>query len=78
MALAPALSRDEAHARVADACRQASMEHRHLREVLAADATITGVLDARALDALFDPAGYLGLNDTYIDRVLARTDTKDP
>jgi 3-carboxy-cis,cis-muconate cycloisomerase len=78
MALAPALGRDVAHARVADACRQASAQHRHLRAVLAADTTVAGVLDDAALEALFDPAGYLGSADLYIDRVLARIDARDP
>jgi hypothetical protein len=36
------------------------------------------VLDDAALEALFDPAGYLGSADLYIDRVLARIDARDP
>ena len=72
MALAPALGRDVAHALVAAACRQATAQRRHLRDVLAADAQVTTVLDDAALGALFEPSSYLGASDVFIDRVLAR------
>lgn len=73
MALAPALGRDVAHAIVSAASRAAAAQGRHLRDVLAGDARVTAVLDATALDALFDPAGYLGSTQRYIDAVLAAT-----
>ena len=60
MALAPALGRDTAHALVADACRRATAQRRHLRDVLADDAKVGAVLDDAALRGLFEPASYLG------------------
>jgi 3-carboxy-cis,cis-muconate cycloisomerase len=77
MALAPALGRDTAHALVADACRRATAQRRHLRDVLADDAKVGAVLDDAALRRLFEPASYLGASDVFVDRVLARSAPKD-
>jgi 3-carboxy-cis,cis-muconate cycloisomerase len=71
MALGATLGRLEAHHLVEAACRRAVKERRHLRAVLAEDATVAGVLDDTALDRLFDPTGYLGVAEAFIDRVLA-------
>jgi 3-carboxy-cis,cis-muconate cycloisomerase len=70
MALAPKLGRDVAHKLVADVCRRAAAEGRHVRDVLAETAPARDVLDAAALKALFDPQRYLGSSDAYIERVL--------
>jgi 3-carboxy-cis,cis-muconate cycloisomerase len=70
MALAPKLGRDVAHQLVADICRRAAAEGRHVREALAESPQVKGVLDAPALARLFDPELYLGSNDAYIDKVL--------
>jgi 3-carboxy-cis,cis-muconate cycloisomerase len=72
MALAPALGRDVAHGLVARACKQALVEDKHLRDVLAGDVQVGTVLDKAALHALFEPAAYLGATDIFIDRVLER------
>ncbi len=71
MALAPALGRDRAHALVADACSRAAKERVHLREVLRAVPEVASVLEATALDRLFDPGNYLGESSRYIERALA-------
>jgi 3-carboxy-cis,cis-muconate cycloisomerase len=71
MALGAALGRLEAHHLVEAACRRAVAERRHLRDVLADEPAIATRLDAAALDRLFDPTGYLGVADSFIDRVLA-------
>ncbi|MEJ0069592.1 MAG: 3-carboxy-cis,cis-muconate cycloisomerase [Pseudomonadota bacterium] len=71
MALGAKLGRLEAHRLVETACRRAIAEQRHLRAVLADDATVTSELDAAALDRLFDPLNYLGVAESFIDRVLA-------
>jgi len=71
MALAPKIGRDTAHSLVASACRRASAEHAHLREILAQEPTVTALLDARALAELFDPLRYLGVAPAFIERVLA-------
>jgi 3-carboxy-cis,cis-muconate cycloisomerase len=76
MALAPAMGKSAAHEHVAAACREAALQQRELRAVLAADAKVHAVLDDAALDRLFDPAGYVGMSDQFIDRVLAHSATK--
>jgi 3-carboxy-cis,cis-muconate cycloisomerase len=70
MALAPALGRDVAHKLVADICRRAAAEGRHVRDVLREDPKARPLLDDAALDRLFDPVQYLGSSNDYIDRVL--------
>ena len=65
--LAPTLGRAEARQVVEDATARAAKGGTSLRDELAA----TDVLDARELDALFDPAGYLGATPTFIDGALA-------
>lgn len=72
MALAHALGRDTAHSLVASACRRAAAEQRHLRDILLAEPRVTAVLDRAAMDALFDPAGYVGESRAYLERALAR------
>jgi len=71
-ALAASLGKAEAHHRVEAATKVAIRDQRHLREVLAQDAVIAAKLDAAALDAIFDPAGYLGATEAMIDAHLAR------
>jgi len=70
MALAPALGRDVAHKVVADVCRRAAAEGRHVRDVLRDTPQARAALDDAALDRLFDPVQYLGSSNDYIDRVL--------
>jgi 3-carboxy-cis,cis-muconate cycloisomerase len=43
-----------------------------LIELLAADGEVTRHLDRAALEQLLDPANYLGLAATMVDRVLAK------
>lgn len=70
-ALAPALGRDDAHDLVADACRRAAAEGRHVRDVLADMPAARATLDDAALARVFDAQHYLGASDAFIDRVLA-------
>jgi 3-carboxy-cis,cis-muconate cycloisomerase len=70
MALAPTMGRDTAHSLVAGACRRASAEHAHLREILAQEPKVMQVLDGAALEQLFDPLRYLGATSAFIERVL--------
>lgn len=72
MALAPAIGRDAAHALVASACRRATAEGVHLRDILDAEPKVTEVLDRATIADLFDPAGYLGASGAYVERALAR------
>lgn len=71
-ALAPKLGRAEAGQRVRDLSLRAANERRPLRDLLAGDGEIAGLLGADALDELCDPAGYTGSAGAFADRVLAR------
>lgn len=71
MALAPKLGRLAAHHKVADAVKIAIAEKRHLRDVLAGDRDITRIIDATALERLFDPATYTGSAGLFVDTVAA-------
>jgi 3-carboxy-cis,cis-muconate cycloisomerase len=66
-ALAPTLGKAKAKSFMEKACKQAMAQKLHLREVLKAMPE-AAALD---LDALFDPATYLGASDIFIDRILA-------
>ncbi len=66
-ALAPALGKSKAKSFMEAACKQAVAQKQHLREVLR-DMPEAVALD---IDALFDPATYLGASDVFIDRILA-------
>jgi 3-carboxy-cis,cis-muconate cycloisomerase len=70
MALAGPLGRLQAHDLMHAACQQAVRERRPLAEVLAADPVVACHLDRARIDALLDPAGYLGATPALIDRVL--------
>jgi 3-carboxy-cis,cis-muconate cycloisomerase len=72
MSLAPHLGREHAHDLVYDLCRRAIAQARPLIELLAADGEVTRHLDRAALEQLLDPANYLGLAATMVDRVLAK------
>ncbi|WP_248304784.1 3-carboxy-cis,cis-muconate cycloisomerase [Breoghania sp. L-A4] len=71
MKLAPDIGRMEAHHVVEAACKTAIAEKRHLRDVLGEDETVAARLDSAALEALFEPMGYVGSSATFIDRALA-------
>ena len=53
---------------------EAAVSDAPFRDALLARPAIVGHLDAGALDALLDPAGYLGATDELIARALARAD----
>ena len=71
MVLAPQIGRDAAHKIVAEAARRATREGRHLRDVLADDPLVRDALDDDGLQALFDPANYLGSTDLFIANALS-------
>jgi 3-carboxy-cis,cis-muconate cycloisomerase len=72
MALAPAMGRDAAHALVAGACRRASAQRAHLRDILENEPRVNDVLGREAIAHLFDPAAYLGQSRAYVARALVR------
>ena len=53
---------------MSEACARAVAAGRPLRDELAADPRVE--LTAAELDAAFDPAGYLGSAEAFVDRAL--------
>ncbi len=74
MALAEKIGKARAHQLVEAASRAALASGRGLREVLGENSDVTGHLAPEALERLFDPAGYQGVAQALIDRLLASLD----
>ncbi|WP_028006557.1 3-carboxy-cis,cis-muconate cycloisomerase [Solimonas flava] len=72
MQLAATLGKEQAHRLVEQAARRAAAARRPLRDELAADAAVNGVLTAETLDELFAPRAALGESANFVARVLAR------
>jgi 3-carboxy-cis,cis-muconate cycloisomerase len=70
MALGAKLGRMQAHELLETASRRAASERRHLREVISGMPEIAAALPPARLDALFDPAAYLGSAGAFIDAAL--------
>lgn len=71
MSLAPHLGREPAHHVVKHACDVALAEGIRLADALMRDPEVTSRLDRAAIDAMTDPAAYLGATQDFIDRVLS-------
>lgn len=71
MGLGTYIGREYAHDLVYDLCRQAIAEKKPLLELLAAHPEIAKHVDRKALEAMLDPANYLGQSGHMVDRVLA-------
>jgi 3-carboxy-cis,cis-muconate cycloisomerase len=71
LALAPKMGRNEAHHAVEALSQRAIAEKRQLHDIALADARIGEHLAPAEIDALFDPSGYLGSSDEFIDAALA-------
>jgi 3-carboxy-cis,cis-muconate cycloisomerase len=72
--LAPDLGRARARQLVEEASARAAKRRTSLRDELAA----AGPLDARELDELFDPTGYLGATPAFIDAALVAYRSREP
>ncbi|CAB3664783.1 3-carboxy-cis,cis-muconate cycloisomerase [Trinickia soli] len=72
LALGTSLGRMRAHELVEHASHKAVQSGRTLRDVLCDNPDVTGVLDERQLNALFDPANYSGQARQFVDAVLER------
>jgi 3-carboxy-cis,cis-muconate cycloisomerase len=70
MALGEKIGRMQAHDLLEQASKRAASEGRHLRDVIAETPAIADELAGKSLDALFDPAAYLGSAGDFIDRSL--------
>jgi 3-carboxy-cis,cis-muconate cycloisomerase len=71
MGLAPHIGRNQAHDVVYEACATCADQGLTLRDVLLADGRISATLSAAEIDAMLDPANYLGCAREMVDRVLA-------
>jgi 3-carboxy-cis,cis-muconate cycloisomerase len=69
-ALAAKIGRPEAHRIIEEASRKASATKRDLQEVLAEDEQVTLSLSIGELARLFEPMGYQGAAQTFIDRIV--------
>jgi 3-carboxy-cis,cis-muconate cycloisomerase len=69
-ALGTKLGKPEAHRIVAEACRKAIAAKRNLQDVLAEDDQVTLSLSVGELAKLFEPMGYQGSAQTFIDRIV--------
>ena len=76
MGLGPHLGRQRAHDLVYDLCRKAATTGEPLVSLLAQDAEIAQKLTRAELEAMVDPAGYLGQAGEMVDRVLQRERAK--
>jgi 3-carboxy-cis,cis-muconate cycloisomerase len=71
MKLGDRMGRDHAHHHVADLGREAVKTGRPLIELLAEDKEISKYASRQELEAMMDPANYLGAAGEMVDRVLA-------
>jgi 3-carboxy-cis,cis-muconate cycloisomerase len=70
MGLAPHIGRNQAHDVVYEACAKCADGGLTLRDVLLADQRISAKLSAAEIDAMLDPANYLGCAREMVDQVL--------
>ncbi|MBZ5699464.1 MAG: 3-carboxy-cis,cis-muconate cycloisomerase [Acidobacteriia bacterium] len=76
MVLSANLGRPRAKSLVEQACRQASQQGRHLRDVLMENPQVREQLSSSDLDGLFNPSNYLGLAEALVDRALGSQSKK--
>ena len=71
VALANKIGKPQAHQIVEEACKKAIQEKRNLQDVIAEDARVTAQLNAGDIAKLFEPMAYMGVAQTFIDRLVA-------
>jgi len=69
LALAKHIGKSEARTVVERASQRASVEGRHLRDILIADTAVTAHVPRAELGRLFQPLAYTGVSQELIDRV---------
>jgi len=74
MALGHKLGRQIAHELVYEICMDAFTRDEPLREALLKNPEISSRISESELDAMLDPSSYLGMAETFVDRVLASID----
>jgi 3-carboxy-cis,cis-muconate cycloisomerase len=73
-ALGHKLGRQAAHELVYEICMEVFTEEGSLREGLLKNKKIASEISEAELDAMLDPSSYLGMAETFVDRVLASLD----
>ena len=73
-ALGHKLGRQAAHELVYEICMEVFTEDGSLREGLLKNKEIASQISEAELDAMLDPSSYLGMAETFVDRVLASLD----
>jgi 3-carboxy-cis,cis-muconate cycloisomerase len=71
MAVADRIGRGEARRLVGDAVHRAAESGRSLREEIGEDPLLGDLLSTAEIDAVLDPARYLGSAEAFVDRALA-------
>jgi adenylosuccinate lyase len=71
MALGHKLGRQMAHELVYEICMEAFTKDEPLRGALLKNPEIASRITEAELDAMLNPSGYLGMAETFVDRVLA-------
>jgi 3-carboxy-cis,cis-muconate cycloisomerase len=74
-ALGYKLGRQAAHELVYEICMEVFAEDGSLRESLLKNKEIASQISEAELDAMLDPSSYLGMSETFVDRVLASLDS---
>lgn len=72
MALSPEFGHAKAHDLVEELCSQARAKGQSLKQAMVAHAEIGKLLNDKQIDALLDPANYIGRSDALVGRVLNR------
>jgi len=76
MALAESLGRQTAHELVREHAMTALESEKSFRAVLEADPRVVDALSDEELDALTNPSTYVGLAESFVDRVLASVESR--
>ena len=74
MALAQKIGKAKAHDFVESACAEARKSGKHLREVIAGDATVSQQFSADEIRGFFDARKYLGQAEEFVDRVVSASE----
>ena len=71
MALAAHVGRPEAQRIVTTLCDRAVRSGVHLRQVVLEEESVLRILSLEEVDQAFNPSGYLGSTNVFIERALA-------
>jgi 3-carboxy-cis,cis-muconate cycloisomerase len=75
-ALAAKIGPNQARAIVEEATQKARANKRHLQSILAEEPRVTSQITPGELERLFEPMGYQGVAQSFIDRLIASVGTR--